>query len=87
MGEGAFFENSALMCAPPSLRIVFFSCTSVTMKVSMASCFANDCVSRIPFGGKAWAKAGPVVASSVSEKAAVPMRESRGVISSPAETC
>ena len=31
-------------------------------------------------------KAGPVVASFVSEKAAVPVRESRGVISSPAET-
>jgi len=31
-------------------------------------------------------KGGPVVALFVSEKAAVPVRESRGVISSPAET-
>ncbi|WP_302553691.1 hypothetical protein [uncultured Bilophila sp.] len=43
-------------------------------------------MSRTPFGGKEWAKAGPVVASFVSEKAAVPMRESRGVIFPPAET-
>ena len=39
-GEGGF-ENGALMRAPPSLHIVFFSCTSVTMKASIIACFCQ----------------------------------------------
>ena len=39
-GEGGF-QNGALMRAPPSLHIVFFSYTSVTMKASIIACFCQ----------------------------------------------